>query len=241
MDLSKCRLLCNTVPAFCNSNNSLETLDASGQRDRSCFETRTFWSVLKNLARLEELNLNSNWIAEIPLGSFSGLNKLKNLALVDNKLIELSFDVEDLLSLETLNLCVNSIQYASDSFTLQTEEVVLTTNVTLYLNKNLLVSNCKQLDFVTWLQNTNIISNKNQLNCTFENGTRISFAKISGVLSLLESQCIMLEVTIGCVVMFSLLNLIFGGMAYIWHNRQKLRYLLLFGRRTLTPYHPIED
>ena len=31
------------------------------------------------------------------------------------------------------------------------------------------------------------------------------------------------------------------GIKHIWHNSQKLRYLVSFGKRTLNPYHPIED
>ena len=31
----------------------------------------------------------------------------------------------------------------------------------------------------------------------------------------------MLEVNISCIVLFSALNLILGGLAYVWHNRQK--------------------
>ena len=50
LNLSKNRLLCNMVPAFCDLNNSLQILDASHQRDKSCFESWSYWFVLKNLA-----------------------------------------------------------------------------------------------------------------------------------------------------------------------------------------------
>ena len=41
--------------------------------------------------------------------------------------------------------------------------------------------------------------------------------------------------------MFCGLNVLLVGLAYVWHYRQKLGYLVLFGRRTLTPYRPIEE
>ena len=47
------------------------------------------------VSKLEEINLNhvnGNQISEIPHGAFSGLHKLKRLSLVDNKLIELTFE-----------------------------------------------------------------------------------------------------------------------------------------------------
>ena len=239
--LSNSRLLPDMIPAFCESNNSLKLLDVSHQRDTSPFESHAFWNVLKNLLQLEVLNLDRNRIDVIPRDSFTGLHKLKEISLVDNKLTALAFHVKDLVSLKTLNLSVNSIGFATDSFTSQIEEVAKKTNVILNLDKNSLLCKCRELDFVTWLHDTNVISNKGKLNCTFENGTGITLEKIARVQYLLESKCIMVEVTTGCVAMFFLLNLILALLAYIWHNKQKLRYLLLFGRRTLTPYHPIED
>ena len=241
LNLSKSRLLCNMVPAFCDSNNSLAMLDASLQRDKSCFETLSFWFALKNLGKLEELNLNGNWVSEIPQGAFTGLSRLRKLTLVDNKLLELAFEVKDLVSLENLDLSVNSIQYASISFTSQIEDVAWKTNLTLNLNNNPLVCNCEQIDFVAWLIVTHVIWNKNKLNCTFEDGTRMSLVNSSYMHHNLKYKCTMLEVTIGCTVTFWGLNIVLGGLAYIWHKRQKLRYLVSFGRRTLNPYHPIED
>ena len=241
LNLSKTRLLCNMVLVFCDSNNSLKILDVSLQRDRTCFKTRSFWSVLKNLANLVELNLNGNWISVIPRDAFSGLYKLRKLTLIDNKLLELSFDAKDLTSLDILDVSGNSIQYVSNSLTGQIEDVSRKTNLTLYLNINPLVCNCKQLDFVIWLVATQVISNKNKLNCTFENGTRISLEKMFHVPDIMKYKCTMLDVTIGCIVIFCGLNIILGGLAYILHNRKKLRYLVLFGRRTLNPYHPIEE
>ena len=241
LDVSKSGLLCNFVPAFCDSRNSLEILNASEQREKSCFETRSFWSVLKNLANLVELNLNENSITEIPKDSFSGLFKLRKLLLHENKLLELSFDVKDLISLETLDLSANSILYASNSFASQIDDISRKTNLTLYLDVNRLVCNCKHLDLVSWLMVTQAISNKNKLNCTFENETQINIGRISHAHDILKYKCTRLDVTIGCTVTFWGLNIILGGLAYIWHSRKNLKYLVSFGRRTLNPYHPIED
>ena len=238
--LSKSSLLCNMVHAFCGSNNSLKILKASLQRDRSCFETLSFWSVLKNLANLEKLNLNRNLITEIPHGAFSELYKLRTLLLNNNKLLTLSFNVNDLISLETLDFSANSIGYASNSFTSQIEDISRKTHLTVHLGINPLICNCKHLDFVAWLTVTQVISNKSKLNCAFEHGTRLSIGKLSHVHNL-KYKCTMHDVIIGCIVIFWGLNFILAGLAYIWHNRQKLKYLVSFGRRTLNPYHPIED
>ena len=241
LDLSKSRLLCSFVPAFCDSNNSLRILNASVQRDTTCFKTRSFWFVLKNLGKLQELNLNENFIVDIPQNAFAGLTKLRKLMMVGNKLLQLSFDVKDLISLENLDASANSIQYASNSFTNHIEDLSLETNLTLYLGINPLVCNCKQRCFVAWLLVTQSISKKNELNYTFENGTQISIRMMSRALHILQYRCTSLDVTIGCTVTFWGLNVLLGCLAYIWYNHQTLRYLVSFGRRTLNPYHPIED
>ena len=241
LNLSRTRLLCNMVPAFCNTNNSLRIFDASMQRDKSCFRSMSFWYVLKNLAKLEELDLNGNWIAQIPQNAFSGLSKLRKLSLNDNKLLKLTFDLKDLIALQTIDLSVNSIQYASKRFTNQIEDLSWETNLTVYLNFNPLVCNCKHFCFIAWLIASKVISNKNQLNCTFENGTQISVGRLSQTYDSLKNKCIMPGVVMGCSVIFCGLNLVYGGVAIIWFYRQKLKYLVLFGKRTLNPYHPIED
>ena len=240
LDLSQSSLLCNMVPAFFDSNNSLRILKASNQRDTTCFETLSIWSALKNLAKLEELILNGNLISDIPVDTFSGLYNLRSLLLKNNKLLELSFYVKDLVSLETMDLSANSIAYVSNILTNQIEDVSENTNLTLILDSNPLVCNCKHLHFVTWLGVTQLILNKRKLNCTFENGTRINIGEIFHIHDLWY-KCTMLDVTISCSTIFLGLNIILGSLAYIWHKRQKLKYLVAFGKRTLNPYHPIED
>ena len=240
LNVSKSGILCNMAPAFSDPNNSLRILKAAEQRDRSCFETQSFWSGLKNLAKLEELNLNGNFIDEIPKNVFSGLYNLRKLSLNNNKLLELSFGVNDLISLMSLNLSANSIAYASIDFTNQIEGIFEKTNLKLTLDMNPLICNCKHQHFLTWLGVTLVISNKNKLNCTFENGTRISLGRIPHIHDL-KYTCTKRDVVLSCSVLFWCLNFVLFGLAKIWQNRQKLRYLATFGKRTLNPYHPIEE
>ena len=51
----------------------------------------------------------------------------------------------------------------------------------------------------------------------------------------------MKEVTWGCVATFVMLHLILGILYAIWHRHWKIRYLLAVGRKTVYPFHPIED
>ena len=240
LNVSKSGLLCNMVPVFSDPNNTLRILKAEEQRDRSCFETGSFWSALKNLAKLEELNLNGNFIDKIPKDVFSGLYNLRKLFLNNNKLRELSFGVNDLISLKSFDVSANSIAYASIDFTNQIEGIFEKTNLKLNLDMNPLICNCKHQHFLTWLGVTLVISNKNNLNCTFENGTRISLVRIPHIHEL-KYTCTKRDVIISCSAIFWGLNFILFGLSKIWQNRQKLRYLATFGKRTLNPYHPIEE
>ena len=38
-----------------------------------------------------------------------------------------------------------------------------------------------------------------------------------------------------------MLNIVLGLLSQLWYRRWKLRYLLAVGRKTVTPYHPIEE
>ena len=239
--LNKSRLLPEFMSAFCENNNSLKVLDVSFQRDTSPFESRSFWNVLKHLMQLEALNLEGNKIDIIPRDAFSGLHKLRVISLVDNKLTELSFYVRDLVSLETLDVSFNIIGYATESFTSQIEDVAWISNLTIGLHHNSLKCGCTEQGFVAWLLYSKLITNKGDINCTFENGTGVSLERLSRIHLLLDSQCIKAEVIAGCIVVFFSQLVVLGLLAYILHNCQKLRYLVLFGRRTLNPYHPIED
>ena len=136
LNVSKSGILCNMVPVFSDPNNTLRILKVAEQRDRSCFETRSVWSALKNLAKFEELNLNGNFIDEIPKNVFSGLYNLRKLLLNNNKLLELSFGVNDLISLKFLELSANSIAYASIDFTNQIDGIFEGTNLKLTLEMN---------------------------------------------------------------------------------------------------------
>ena len=44
-----------------------------------------------------------------------------------------------------------------------------------------------------------------------------------------------------CIVGFLFLNIVLGLLSQLWHRLWKIRYLLAIGRKTVTPYHPIEE
>ena len=239
LNLSNSKLLCDIINGLCGANFSLQILRVSYLKDLDCIDL--FWNVLKNLNSLEILDLRGNYFRNLTGNLFTGLTKLKTLHLANNMLLEISFDVNSLTSLETLDLTRNTIQYTSKEFTKQIERLAKVTDVMVYLSENRLVCDCDRTYFVSWLEATEVVHEKNSLTCKFKNGTEMGLDKVSKILYFLETQCIMLEVTISCVGSFVVLNLLGFLLSQLWYNRFKLQYLMSFAKRTINPYHPLEE
>ena len=239
LNVSNTELLCDIIKGLCGTKLSLQILNVSYQKDLDCMDL--FWNVLKNLNTLEILDLSGNGFRNLTGNLFSGLTKLRTLNLADNLLMEISFDVFSMTSLKTLDITGNTIQFASKEFTMQVQRLAKETDITIYLRENRLICDCKRRYFISWLKDTTVVFQKDNLKCNFENGTEMSLAKVSKILYLLETQCIILEVTLSCVGGFVVLNLLGFLMSQLWHNRWKLKYLMSFAKRTINPYHPLEE
>lgn len=239
IDVGDSALICSVVPCLRNSNNSLTFLKAPNQRQFNCMGD--LWKEMQHLTLLEKLDLSSNRIKYLPNDVFFHQRKLKVLVLARNSLMTVSFDIEALKYLETLDISDNTIQYASNQFITKIEMIAKTNNFTIYLQKNQLLCDCDRSEFVAWLRNTQVIFQKDQLNCTFENGSNLSLGHISEIHQMLEMDCIAFQVIIGCVGSFIFLNLSLGLVAVFYYKRWKFRYLLSIGRRNINPYHPLEE
>ena len=239
LNLSNSELLCYVIEGLCGTKFSLEILNVSHLKDLDCIDL--FWKVLKNLNSLEILDLSGNNFRKLTGNLFSGLIKLTYLNLADNSLLELSFDVNPLTSLKTLDLTSNTIQFASEEFTVKIQNLAKVTDITIYLSENRLICDCDRTYFVSWLKDTSVVFQKSNLTCNFKNGTEMNLAKVTKLLYLLETQCIMLAVTLSCVAGFVVLNLLGFLVSLLWHNRRKLKYLMSFAKRTINPYHPLEE
>ena len=229
-------LFCMLLEAFCGSNLSLKTVHAADLYSFNCLQS--FWKALRNLKTLEELDLSGNFIKEIPTDAFSEQKYIKRLLLVRNYLLEISFDCEHLTALQDIDLRNNSIVSATETFTASIERPAY--NITINLDNNRLICDCKRTEFVAWLHATTFIHQKDRLSCTYSNGSELSLSRVSEIHDRLQNGCIAMEVTLGCIGVFILQHLILIIIALSCHNRWKLNYLLAVGRRTLNPYHPLE-
>ena len=240
LDISNSGLLCDIEQILCDPDNSLKTLNIADQYDPyTCLEK--IWKRLNHLPKLQHLDLRGNHIKSIPTGTFSNLINLKKLFLSHNALGPvLSFDLQTLV-LQILNFSDNSIGYMSEDFTKHLDKIAERSKLVVDLRDNSLLCNCERIDFISWMRYTKVMYQRNSLTCESKTDKKYKVGKIAELHESLKYECTVKEVTAGCIVLFVGLILILFIGYLMWYKRWKLRYLLALGRKTVNPYHPIEE
>ena len=242
INIAKSPLFCDLKNALCDADNALKTLMLADQylRGSSC-SIIDIWGLLKNLPKLETLILNGNGIKTIPSGSFESLTSLRNLHLKQNSFAIIQFDLPPSFALQTLDLSQNTVLYISTAFCDKLDEIADRTGLTVYLNNNSFLCDCERIEFLSWLRGSSAIYQREKLTCHDDSERKIIFSEMDKLHETLRYKCTVKEVTWGCVATFVMLHLILGILYAIWHRRWKIRYLLAVGRKTVYPFHPIED
>ena len=234
-------LFCHLETVLCDADNALKTLILADQylRGSRC-SIIDIWGLLKNLRKLETLNLNGNGIKTIPSGSLGPLTSLRNLRLKHNSLAILEFDLHT-FALQTLDVSDNNVLYISTALCEKLDEIADRTGLTVYLNNNSFLCDCERIEFLAWLRGSSAIYQREKLTCHDDSEKKISFSEMGKLHETLRYKCTVKEVTWGCIATFVMYHLILGLLYAIWHRRWKIRYLLAVGRKTVYPFHPIED
>ena len=240
INISKSSLFCHFKEVLCDADNGLKTLILADQYLTWC-SINDIWGLLKNLRKLETLNLNGNGIKTIPSGSLGSLTSLRNLHLKQNSFAIIKFDLPPSFALQTLDLSQNTVLYISTAFCVNLDEIADRTGLTVYLNNNTFLCDCERIEFMGWLKGSSAIYQREKLTCHDDSEKKISFNEMGKLHEILRYKCTVKEVTWGCVATFVMLHLILGILYAIWHRRWKIRYLLAVGRKTVYPFHPIED
>ena len=241
INIQNSKLFCDLEDVLCDPDNGLKTLNIADQylSDSRC-AISDIWGLLKNLQKLENLNMNSNNIKAIPSGSFAPLRSLKYLHLKHNYLALLEFDLQT-FALEALDVSYNNVLYISTVFCDKLDEIAERTSLVVYLNNNSFLCDCERLEFMDWLRGSSAIYQREKLTCQDDSKKEYSFSEIGKLHETLKYKCTVKEVTLGCAATFVMLHLILGILYAIWHRRWKIKYLLAVGRKTVYPFHPIED
>ena len=239
LDVSKSGLICSLFK-YDYTNNSIRSLNISRFRPNTYYCSKWlkgFWPWLDKLTHLETLDLSGNQITEIPAEAFTHTIHLKHLNLAENHLFTLTFEIKSLVNLKEIYLSNNLIRYASNQFTTGLKS----NDLTVYIDGNNLFCDCLRLNFVYWLCTSNVIFNITGLMCKYENETQVSLRPRAALYQLLKNDCIYVTVTVSCVIAF--IVLLIGGVvvAILLHKRWREQYLSVFGRRSVNPYHPLEE
>ena len=238
IDVSRSWLIC-LLCEFDNTNNYIRSLNISRFRPNKYFSTwlKGFWPWLDKLTYLETLDLSGNHITEIPAVAFTHTIHLKHSNLAENYLVTLTFEINSLVNLKEIYLSNNLIRYASNQFTTGLKS----DDLTVYIDGNNLLCDCLRLNFVDWLCTSNVVFNITGLMCKYKNETQVSLRPRAAIYQLLRDECIYVTVTVSCVIAF--IVLLIGGVvvAILLHKRWREQYLSVFGRRSVNPYHPLEE
>ena len=239
LDVSKSGLICSLFK-YDYTNNSIRSLNISRFRPNTYYCSKWlkgFWPWLDKLTHLETLDLSGNQITEIPAEAFTHTIHLTHLNLAENHLFTLTFEIKSLVNLKEIYLSNNLIRYASNQFTTGLKS----NDLTVYIDGNNLFCDCLRLNFVYWLCTSNVIFNITGLMCKYENETQVSLRPRAALYQLLKNDCIYVTVTVSCVIAF--IVLLIGGVvvAILLHKRWREQYLSVFGRRSVNPYHPLEE
>ena len=244
IDISKSCLICDLYDLD-NTNNSIKTLKISQFRPCSklvflCNTDRMLnglWPWLDRLTKVEYLDLSWNYIKAIPLTAFMHTLCLKHLDLSHNSIATLTFETKYLINIKDFYLSNNVIQDASRQFMTG----IISNDLTIYLDNNNLLCDCAKSNFAQWLSTTNVVYNITGLMCKYENKSQVSLSHRAAIYQLLKDECIYVIVTVTCVLVF--IFLLIGGVAVaiLLHKRWKEQYLSVFVRRSVNPYHPLEE
>ncbi|XP_060075271.1 toll-like receptor 6 [Ylistrum balloti] len=181
-------------------------------------------TLFKGLNLLSHVDLSSNTLTQLNSNTFTDQSgSLKTLLLVDNSLVHLPIEIlQQLTVLEMLDISNNLIVSLTlseinilDNYRSQSEKF------TVKLGGNPLVCDCDNLAFLSWLDTTEVIYDKNELVCVDSN---MKIVKLLETFHDFRVDCVSqfwLIVSITITVICLILGILFR---VVWRYSLKLRF-----------------
>ena len=141
------------------------------------------------LQSLIHLDLSENNLTTLPKDTFQAQHQLMELRLDDNHLEIVSFDVRQMEKLEVLDVRNNNIAYITPHATHGIDILKQHSNITIFIDGNPLLCDCRHSEFVSWLSNTHAVYNLINMTCEFENGTQVSLSEVKDLYDYLVVRC----------------------------------------------------
>ncbi|KAK6171554.1 hypothetical protein SNE40_019718 [Patella caerulea] len=215
---------------FFSNFSSLETLDIAQNNLELVIARDTNGAVFETLNKLKYLNIQETYLIYLPEKIFKGLKNCQILDLSRNLIRSeyLFISLQHMNQLKFINFTFNHIQWFSFDFMNELEKVGKKSgSLTIDLRENPLFCNCKNLNFLRWLNSTPYVQFQyfEQYLCIFTDGTTMYFNQSKLIFTKLSQQC---DTVIGQIIsclFATILFLSFVFLAIYYKFRWKLRYL----------------
>ncbi len=213
---------------------SLEVLLLGGNRVLFSDPTEINFLQLRNL---RSLDLQSVDLHSMPYTSLEQLGHLEYLNLSSNSLSNFSVNISGLRKLKLLNLSQNNLRHLNREVRASLERFVMAINITLDLSFNPLDCSCANLEFLQWLQSTEVyFARKGSTLCS--EPTRSAVNPWAVDLEVSHRKCGNFEIILASVGTSLAAISIIGGIIFLYKKRWKLRYLIHVARESWRNRYP---
>ena len=230
---------------FTNVPN-VENLDASNNRIGPKLAKDVDGVIFQKLTCLRFLNISNNWIEYLPFDIFKYTTSVWHLDLSFNRLENISFKYQHLEHLSHLYLGSNRLSTVPVPLLEQIEINSISRNSksqnNIDLTNNLLDGSCKNLEFISWLNDHTIyFRNIEEYQFRKDDGEIISFMNMSGKFGMFENHCNPPDYTsIYIVSVCFILIFICVTIGGILHRyRWRIRYFYYMAKNRYGGYVPV--
>ena len=128
-----------------------------------------FSSIFSFGRTLEDVDLSDNNLKYIDPSSFSECTSLKKIKLRHNTFRSFHIALDNLTSLDLLDISENRLPYLNESFTRALDKLRETKPFAVDLRRNQFSCNCASFPFIRWLQTTSVdIVGRTDMKCLFQ-------------------------------------------------------------------------
>ena len=188
-------------------------------------ETASLEIICFGSPKLVDFDVSHNRLKTIAPSTFANNPNIAHIKLGGNALHEVELELTNLNQLETLSLHSNKLPRLTSTFIAELEDLDRRENFTLDIRNNSFVCSCESVEFVRWIQTTNVdVVSKDKLSCTLKNRL-VPLIRVS--LTELEEDCRRFPVVIVIVSVIAFISCVCVLIMIIVWNRWYIAYRLI--------------